>query len=84
MENALYEGRQNYISLRRVRLPATRGRILDRNGAVLADNRPSWGVAFYIEELRAAGPWSNTVNRVDAEIDRTAAFLGREREVSRE
>lgn len=84
VENALYEGRQNRISLRRVRLPATRGRILDRNGAVLADNRPSWGVAFYIEELRAAGPWSNTVNRVDAEIDRTAAFLGREREISRE
>lgn len=82
-DNALYEGRQNRISLRRVRLPATRGRILDRNGAVLADNRPSWCVAFYIEELRAAGPWSNTVNRVDAEIDRTAEFLGREREVSR-
>ena len=82
-DNALYEGSQNRISLRRVRLPATRGRILDRNGAVLADNRPSWCVAFYIEELRAAGPWSNTVNRVDAEIDRTAAFLGREREVSR-
>ena len=84
VENGLYEGRQNRISLRRVRLPATRGRILDRNGKVLADNRPSWCIAFYIEELRAAGPWSNTVNRVDAEIDRTAAFLGREREVSRE
>ncbi|MBQ9726835.1 MAG: hypothetical protein IJV65_04940 [Kiritimatiellae bacterium] len=84
VENDLYEGRQNRISLRRVRLPATRGRILDRNGAVLADNRPSWCIAFYIEELRAAGPWSNTVNRVDGEIDRTAAFLGREREVSRD
>ncbi len=82
-ENAIYEGKQNNISLRQVRLPATRGRILDRNGTVLADNRPSWCVAFYIEELRAAGPWSNTVNRVDAEIDRTAAFLGRRREVSR-
>ena len=82
-ENAIYEGRQNRISLRRVRLPATRGRILDRNGAVLADNRPSWCVAFYIEELRAAGPWSNTVNRVDAEIGRTAKFLGRSNEVSR-
>ena len=84
VENSLYEGHQNRISLRRVRLPATRGRIRDRNGRVLADNRPSWCVAFYIEELRAAGPWSNTVNRVDGEIDRTAAFLGRGREVSRE
>ena len=52
-----------------VRQPATRGRILDRHGAVLADNRPSYCVAFYIEELRQSGPWSNTVNRVDALLD---------------
>lgn len=81
-ESSRYAGEQNRISLRRVRLPATRGRILDRNGTVLADNRPSWCIAFYIEELRAAGPWSNTWLRVDAEMDRVAAFLGRPREVS--
>ena len=81
-DNSIYAGQQNRISLRRVRLPATRGRILDRNGTVLADNRPSWCIAFYIEELRAAGPWSNTWLRVDAEMDRVAAFLGRPREVS--
>ena len=81
-DSSHYAGEQNRISLRRVRLPATRGRILDRNGTVLADSRPSWCVAFYIEELRAAGPWSNTWLRVDAEMDRVAAFLGRPREVS--
>ena len=81
-DSSHYAGEQNRISLRRVRLPATRGRILDRNGTVLADNRPSWCVAFYIEELRAPGPWSNTWRRVDAEMDRVAAFLGRPREVS--
>lgn len=64
-DNLLYIGAQNETSIRRVRLPATRGRILDRNGVVLADNRPQYCAALYLDELRAAGRWSNTVNRID-------------------
>src|SRR5688572_8716659 len=39
-------------SYRRVRIPAQRGRILDRNGLVLADNRPSYNVNLYLKDLR--------------------------------
>ncbi|HNQ89660.1 MAG TPA: penicillin-binding transpeptidase domain-containing protein [Verrucomicrobiota bacterium] len=37
---------------RTVRIPATRGKILDRNGLVLAENRPSYNLNLYLEELR--------------------------------
>jgi penicillin-binding protein 2 len=39
-------------SLRTVRLPAARGRIFDRNGVCLVDNRPLYSLALYLEELR--------------------------------
>ena len=81
---SLYSDAQDATSFRRVRQPATRGRILDRHGAVLADNRPSYCVAFYIEELRQSGPWSNTVNRVDALLDEVSAIVGKPREVDRD
>lgn len=39
-------------SYRTVRIPAVRGKILDRKGLVLAENRPSYDINLYIEELR--------------------------------
>ena len=39
-------------SFRTVRMPAVRGKILDRNGVVLAENRPVYNVSLYLEELR--------------------------------
>jgi penicillin-binding protein 2 len=39
-------------SFRTVRMPAVRGKILDRNGIVLAENRASYNVSLYLEELR--------------------------------
>jgi penicillin-binding protein 2 len=39
-------------SFRIVRLPAIRGKILDRNGFPLAENRPSYNLDLYLEELR--------------------------------
>lgn len=41
-------------SFRSVRQPAVRGKILDRNGVVLADNRPSYNINLYLEELSGA------------------------------
>src|SRR5690606_384798 len=39
-------------SFRSVRVPALRGRILDRNGESLAENRPRFDVNLYLEDLR--------------------------------
>lgn len=38
-------------SLRKVRLPALRGKIVDRHGLVLSENRPCYNLNLYIEEL---------------------------------
>jgi len=45
---------ENQISqaYRTVRIPSVRGMIMDRNGEVLAENRPSYSLGLYIEELR--------------------------------
>jgi penicillin-binding protein 2 len=37
---------------RTVRLPAVRGKILDRHGVPLAENRPRYNISLYLEELR--------------------------------
>ena len=78
-----YLGEQSEMTLRRVRLPSTRGRILDRNGAVLADNRPRYGAALYLDELRAPGGWSNTVEKVYARAWDLARVVGRPPELTR-
>lgn len=38
-------------AVRTVRIPAVRGRILDRNGQPLAENRPTYNVELYLAEL---------------------------------
>ena len=82
-ESGSYESSQKKQSVRRVLLPAPRGRIFDRDGNLLADNRPSYCIAVYVEELRRPGAWSNTVNAVDQRIDELSAALGLPRQISR-
>ena len=69
-------------SVRRVQVPGPRGRIFDRNGVCLADNRASYCIAYYVEELRKRGRWINTIKAVDADIDRLATELGIPRQIS--
>src|SRR5436309_160446 len=47
-----YQAHLEMQSFRTVRIPAVRGKILDRNGTVLAENRPAYNVSLYLEELR--------------------------------
>jgi penicillin-binding protein 2 len=48
-----YQANLETQSFRTVRIPAVRGKILDRNGLVLAENRPAYNVSLYLEELRS-------------------------------
>lgn len=50
-------------SVRRVRLPAVRGKIYDTHGAVLADSIPNYCIAIFTEELRA--PRSAVANTLE-------------------
>ena len=43
---------QKAQSYRTVRIPAIRGKILDANGQPLAENRPTFNVNLYLDELR--------------------------------
>jgi penicillin-binding protein 2 len=45
-------GRMEWQSLKTNAVPPVRGRILDRDGKVLADNQPQYNVVLYLEELR--------------------------------
>lgn len=47
-----YVSSQMHQSLRTVRLPAMRGKIVDRNGLPLVDNQPNYCINLYLEELR--------------------------------
>jgi penicillin-binding protein 2 len=47
-----YQAHLETQSFRTVRIPAVRGKILDRNGFVLAENRAVYNVSLYFEELR--------------------------------
>ncbi len=82
VEGAHYGEAQLAQSLRRVELPGLRGRILDRNGEVLAENRPAYAIVLYCEELQQPGRWENTVDAIDAVIDQLAQRLGRPRQLT--
>src|SRR5208337_529226 len=46
-----YQDNLEKQSLRVVRIPAVRGKILDRDGQPLAENQPQFDIALYLEEL---------------------------------
>ena len=79
------ENRQIYAanvaqqSIRHVRVPGWRGRMFDRNGVCLADNRPSHCIAIYPSEpgVRQRGRFSKTIDRVDEMVDEIAEVLDR-------
>jgi len=47
-----YESHLETQSYRTVRVPAIRGKILDRDGRVLAENRPQYNLGLYLDDLR--------------------------------
>jgi penicillin-binding protein 2 len=71
-----YEQDQLRQSVRRVRLPAPRGRLYDRAGRLVADNRPSYTLSLFLEELRQPGPWDRTIDRVESLLRELEAMLG--------
>jgi penicillin-binding protein 2 len=50
-----YQANLQTQSFRTVRIPAVRGKILDCNGVVMAENRPAYNIGLYLEELH--GPF---------------------------
>ncbi len=72
-----YETSLRKQSMRRVRLAAARGRIVDRRDVCLADNQPCYCLALYLEEMRRPGKWSNTVAEVSRTLQSLTRIVGR-------
>ncbi|VGO22070.1 peptidoglycan D,D-transpeptidase FtsI family protein [Pontiella sulfatireligans] len=66
-------------SVRRVRLPAVRGKIYDTNGECLADSVPNYCIAVFTEEMRA--PRSATANALEL-IHEIWVRVGRKPDIS--
>src|SRR5437867_3688965 len=47
-----YQANLEMQSFRTVRIPALRGQIMARNGTVLAENRATYNISLYLDELR--------------------------------
>lgn len=71
-------------SIRRVREPAFRGRILDRNGVVLAENRPCYDLVMYLDEVRRAARRGNTLNEAERILETLTRRLELPRELTRD
>ena len=77
-----YLGQLDQQSVRRVRLPGMRGRIFDRDGEILADNRPSFSLALYLEEIRQIPGRRSTRDKANDLIRELAEALGRPPEIT--
>ncbi|MFA5687948.1 MAG: penicillin-binding protein 2 [Kiritimatiellales bacterium] len=82
--SAMFESRIEIQSLRRVRLPGIRGKIYDRNGLCLADNRPIYSISLFLEDIRRAGPWSRTIDRAMDVINQVSELTGLPPELTRD
>jgi len=68
-------------SIRRIRIPATRGKILTSDLHVLADNSPSYDVYLYFEEMRQ-NRRSKTITYIENAIFQIDAILNRAKKIS--
>jgi len=76
MHGKHYDSKQEAQSLRRIRIPAARGEIVDRNGIVLANNRPSYDVAIYLDQLGHVSKKTDVVRVAQANLLALNTALG--------
>lgn len=78
-----YEKSVTQQTVRRIRLPAQRGRILSQNGTLIADTLPSYSVVFHLTSMLKRQRKA-TVATVLTEANRISAAAGRQSSLTRE
>ena len=73
-----YDSAIDKQTIRRIRQPAVRGRIITSDNKVLADNIPVYNVVFDLSSMRQPGRAQNTINYIVAAAKRVADTIGRE------
>lgn len=79
-----YRERISQQSIRRIRLPSLRGKILSSDNVPLAENRPAFDVHFYLEEMRRPGSLSKTVKHILEKEREVASLIGRKPSLTEE
>jgi penicillin-binding protein 2 len=78
-----YQGHLETQSYRTVRLPAMRGKILDREGRVLAENRPSYNLSLYLDDLRKQFKMASDAEYARATNARARFIAAQEKQLGR-
>ena len=65
-------------TIRPIRQPAIRGRILTSDNYVLADNVPAYNIVFNLSQMRQPGRASRTINHIVNVSEKLAAIMNRE------
>ncbi len=64
-------------SIRRIRIPSIRGRIITSDGHIIADNKPLFNIILHLAEMRQPGRRSRTIDYILEQINRIATQIGR-------
>jgi penicillin-binding protein 2 len=78
-----YQGHLETQSYRTVRLPAMRGKILDREGQVLAENRPRYNLSLYLDDLRKQFKAASDAEYASATNARARFIAAQEKQLGR-
>jgi len=78
-----YQGHLDTQTYRTVRLPALRGKILDREGRVLAENRPSYNLSLYLDDLRKQFKAAGDAEYASATNARAQFIAAKEKQLGR-
>ena len=73
-----YDSAIDKQTIRRIRQPAVRGRIITSDNKVLADNVPVYNIVFDLSNMRQPGKAQNTINYIVAAAKRVAETINRE------
>lgn len=74
----VYDKQISNQSIRLIRSPALRGRILTADYKILADNQPNYEVCLYLAEMRLPGNRNRTLDHIEHVINTIALQIGRE------
>jgi penicillin-binding protein 2 len=75
VKGAHYGDREEAQSLRRIRIPSARGEIVDRNGTILANNRPSYDIVIYLDQLGRVSKKTDIVKIAEVNLAALSAAL---------
>ncbi|MDD5697067.1 MAG: penicillin-binding transpeptidase domain-containing protein [Victivallaceae bacterium] len=81
-QGAVHQRQISRQSIRRIRIPAPRGKILTSDLHVMADNAPSYDVYLYFEEMRQPRGRSHTITYIENALLRIDAIFDRSRRIT--